>query len=157
MWQARPGGKSDCESACGSARSNAPPSARGHCAQHFDTAHFISSPRGSTGRRSGSNVGAGTHASLARQGLPRAPLRAAALCRQRCRLPTGRRPAPSLRAMRSLNQCRRLNLAVAAARRSRMSVDGRLNMCVHYMFFSVKGPASAPLFRSALQPRPGGL
>ena len=43
------------------------------------------------------------HASLARQGLSGASSCTAALCRQRCRLPTGRRPAPSLRASRSLN------------------------------------------------------
>ena len=50
------------------------------------------------------------HASLARQGLPRASSCIAVLCRQRCRLTAGRRSAPSLRAASSLTRLRRLNL-----------------------------------------------
>ena len=42
-------------------------------------------------------------ASLAGQGLPRASAHTATLCRHCCRLSAGRRPAPSLRASRSLN------------------------------------------------------
>ena len=42
-------------------------------------------------------------ASLAPQGLPRASVGTATLCRHRCCIPTGRRTASSLRAARSLN------------------------------------------------------
>ena len=45
-------------------------------------------------------------ASLAGQGLSRASAHTAAVCRHRCRLPTGRRSAPSLRASRSVNGLR---------------------------------------------------
>jgi transposase InsO family protein len=44
--------------------------------------------------------------SLARQGMSGTPAHTATLHRHRCRLPTGRRSAPSLRASRSVNCCR---------------------------------------------------
>ena len=50
------------------------------------------------------------HPYLARQGLPRAQVRPAAICRYRGCLPTGRGPAPSLRASSGLNRLRRPNL-----------------------------------------------